>query len=73
MVYVKVEQGGVLSPYIFKMCITGIIAKISRTYFMGFTDVSCIAYADDILFISRCKSSLSSIVQWAKRVSLILE
>ena len=36
-------------------------------YFIGFNDVSYIAYADDILLISRCKSSLSRIVQWAKK------
>jgi len=56
-----------LSPYIFKMCIAGIIVKIYQVYFMGFTDVSYIAYTDDILPISRCKPSLSCTVQRVKK------
>ena len=52
VVHCGVRQGGVSTPYIFKMCIAGIIAKISRKYFIGFTDVSYFAYADDISIIS---------------------
>ena len=73
VVHCGVRQGGVLSPYIFKMCIAGIIAKIPRTYFMGFTEVSYIAYADDILLINRCKLSLSAQVKVLKKISLIFD
>ena len=60
-------QGGMLSPYNFKLCIAGITAKISRVYFMRFTEVLYIAYTDDILLISKSKSSLSRTVQRFKK------
>ena len=57
-----VRQGGVLSPTLFKICISTVLEKISGTYFSGSTDISYIAYADDILLISRTKSALSAMV-----------
>jgi len=57
-----VRQGGVLSPSIFKFCISGILENISSMCFVGLSDISYLAYADDILLISRSKLSLSQMV-----------
>ncbi len=56
------RQGGVLSPTVFNLCISGVLAKISATYLSGFSDVSYLAYADDLLLISRTKTGLSNMV-----------
>ena len=56
------RQGGVLSPTLFNLCISGVLAKISATYLSGFSDVSYLAYADDLLLISRTKTGLSNMV-----------
>ena len=53
-----VRQGGVLSPYIFNACISSVINKIPSSCFFGFSEVSYLAYADDLLLISRSKRRL---------------
>lgn len=55
-----VRQGGILSPYLFNACLFSVFSNVPSSYFMGLTNVSYIAYADDILLISRTKSSLIS-------------
>ena len=57
-----VRQGGVLSPTLFKICISSVLAKISGTYLSGLADVSYLAYADDLLLISRSKKGLPNMV-----------
>ena len=49
------RQGGVLSPTLFKICISSVLAKISGTCLSGLVDVSYLAYAEDLLLISRSK------------------
>ena len=44
---------------LFKICISSVLAKISGTYLSGLADVSYLAYADDLLLISRSKICLS--------------
>ena len=63
-----VRQGGVLSPNVFKLCIATVLSKIADTCFLCFSDVSYIAYADDILIISRSKFSLSKMVDNVRKV-----
>jgi hypothetical protein len=53
---------GLMSPYVFKLCIARMLSKIADTCFLGSSDASYIAYADDILFINRRKFSLSKVV-----------
>ena len=57
-----VRQGGVLSPMLFKICISSVLAKISGTYLSGLANVSYLAYADDLLLISRPKKGFSKMV-----------
>jgi hypothetical protein len=57
-----VRQRGVLSPYVFELCLVRVLSMIADTYFFCFSDVSYVAYADDILLISRSKFSLSEMV-----------
>jgi hypothetical protein len=52
----------VLFPDVFKLCIARGLSKIADTCFLGFSDVSYITYADDILLIGRSKYSLSKMV-----------
>ena len=56
------RQGGVLSPTLFKICISSVLAKISGSYPSGLADASYLAYADDLLLISRSKKGLSQMV-----------
>ena len=58
-----VRQGGVLSPSILKICIADILNSLPATYLLGSSNVSYLAYADDILLISRTKSGLSASVR----------
>ena len=62
-IYVRygVRQG-VLSPHVFKMCVAFTLALIRSTYYNGMSDISYLGYADDILLISRSKSSLYKMV-----------
>jgi hypothetical protein len=50
-----VKQGGIISPYLFNIFINDLIEKInnndSKTLF-GSANISCLAYADDILLMS---------------------
>ena len=57
-----VRQGGVLSPSLFKICIFGVLAKISATYLSDFSDVSYLAYANDLPPISKTRIRLSKMV-----------
>ena len=45
----EVCQGGVLWPYLFSICIRSVLYKIMPFLFCNLVNVSCIAYADDIL------------------------
>ena len=54
-----VRQGGVLSPYIFNACIENVLSKISTTCLLGPSDISYLAYADDLLLISQTESGLA--------------
>ena len=51
-----------MSPTLFKICISSVLAKISGTYLSGLADVSYLAYADDSLLISRFKKGLSQMI-----------
>ena len=59
---ITIRQGGVLSPSIFKICIADILNSLPTTYLLGSSNVSYLAYADNILLISRTKSGLSTSV-----------
>ena len=63
-----VRQGGVLSPYLFNACIQNVLLGIKPSYFYNLSDVSYIAYADDLLVLSRTKSILALSVQ---RISMM--
>ena len=52
------RQGGILSPYLFNACLYSVLPRINPSCFLGLTNLSYIAYADDLLLISRTKSSL---------------
>ena len=58
-----VRQGGVLSPYIFNACIENVLSKISTTCLLGPSDISYLAYADDLLLISQTESGLARSVK----------
>lgn len=53
-----VRQGGVLSPYIFNACLAECLRSLSTTLISWGRDVSFLAYADDIILLSRSKASL---------------
>ena len=57
------RQGGVLSPYLFNACLYSVLPCINPSCFLGLTNLSHIAYADDLLLISRTKSSLIKLTQ----------
>ena len=61
-----VRQGGVLSPSIFKFCISSILENICSMCFVGLNDISYLVYANDILLISQSKLRLS---QMANKLS----
>ena len=63
-----VKQGGVLSPSIFKMCISGILDEIRSNYFIGLSDVSYLAYADDLLLLCKNKQGLLFMVSKVSRL-----
>ena len=54
-----VRQGAVLSPSIFKLCISSVLSYIPPTCILNYVNISYLAYADDILLISRTKKGLS--------------
>ena len=57
-----------LSPSIFKMCISGILDEIRSNYFIGLSDVSYLAYADDLLLLCKSKQGLSFMVSKVLRL-----
>ena len=71
-----VIQGGVLSPLIFNASIKSVLSGIRSFCFTGFTDVSCLAYADDLLLISRSVTGLAHSVRFVTdafaRIGLLL-
>ena len=58
-VWCGVWQGAVLSPFIFKFCISSVLSSIPSTCILNSVNISYLAYADDILLISRTKKGLS--------------
>ena len=58
-----VRRGGVLSPYIFNACIENVLSKISTTCLLEPSDISYLAYADDLLLISQTESGLARSVK----------
>ena len=55
-----VRQGAVLSPSIFKLCISSVLSSIPPACILNSVNISYLAYADDIiLLISRTKKGLS--------------
>ena len=54
-----VRQGAVLSPSIFKLCISSVLSSIPPTCILNSVNMYYLAYADDILLISRTKKGLS--------------
>ena len=54
-----VRQGAVISPSIFKLCISSVLSSIPPTCILNSVNISYLAYADDILLISRTKKGLS--------------
>lgn len=71
-----VRQGGVLSPTIFKLCIAPILSSLPSTFISDGIDVSYLAYADDVLLVSRSRAGLSHSVSWIsdqfRRIGLML-
>jgi len=63
---IKVRRGARqdtdLSPTLFKICISSVMAKISGTHLSGLADVSYLAYAYELLLISHSKKGLSQMV-----------
>ena len=56
------RQGAVLSPYIFKLCISSDLSSILRTCTLNSVNISYLTYItfnQDILLISRTKKGLS--------------
>ena len=62
------SQGGVLSPYLFKMCINHLVTNIKSTCFLDYTNIFYIAYADDVLLIGRTRSGLVHSVKLVSRL-----
>ena len=61
-----VRQGGILSPFLFKFYIDGIINKISNTNKgckLGLVRINIIAYADDLVLLCDSKNSLEAIYE----------
>ena len=54
-----VRQGAVLSPSIFKLCISSVLSSIPPTCILNSVNISYLAYADDILLMSRTEKRLS--------------
>ena len=52
------RQGGVLFPYFFNAYLYSVLPRINLSCFLGLTNLSYIAYADDLLLISRTISSV---------------
>ena len=53
-----VRQGGVLSPNIFNFVLGGCLCSLSPSYFYKDLGISHIAYADDVLLVSRTRQGL---------------
>ena len=56
-----VRQGGILSPFLFKLYIDSIISEISELEIgcrLGFTRINILAYADDIVILGDTKEAL---------------
>jgi hypothetical protein len=58
----------VLLPYLFNACIQNVLLGIKPSYSYNLSDVSYIAYVDDVLVLSRTKSILALSVQ---RISMM--
>ena len=58
-----VRQGGVLLLYIFNACIENVLSKILNTCLLRPSDISYLAYADDLLLISQTESGLAHLVK----------
>ena len=74
-----VRQGGILSPFLFKLYIDSMIHEISNLEIgckMGFTRLNILAYADDIVIIGDSKEVLEilydKLSQHLKRLRLIM-
>lgn len=63
-----VRQGSVLSPHIFKACLLSVLNMIPLSYSSGLSNVSYIAYADDLLLVSRSKFTLMKSVLLVSRL-----
>ena len=55
-----IRQGGIISPYIFNSCLATALNSLSCSFVSLSRNLSYIAYADDIILLSRSKSSLVS-------------
>ena len=62
------RQGGVLSPYLFNACLYPVLSRIFPSCFTGLTNLSYIAYADDLLLISRSKFTLAKSTQFVSKL-----
>jgi len=60
-----VRQEVVLPSYIFNACISSVLTKIQESGFFGYSDISYLAYANDLLLISCSKSALGRNVRLA--------
>ena len=60
-----VRQGGVLSPYLFSLCINGVVRHVQYSSFgchFGMRNISIILYADDILLLSPSVCALQKLL-----------
>jgi hypothetical protein len=57
-----------LSPSIFKILLSLILDEIRSNYFIGLSDVSYLAYADDLLLLHKYKQGLSFMVLRVSRL-----
>ena len=57
------------------MCISGILDEIRSNYFIGLSDVSYLAYADDLLLLCKNKQEtfmLSKVSRLFSKIGLLL-
>ena len=59
-----VRQDSVLSPLIFKHAISKILDRISPSFLLHGSGLSYLAYADDVLLVSRSKADLQESLNW---------
>ena len=57
-----------MSPYLFNACLYPVLSRIFLTCFTGLTNLSYIAYVDDLLFISRSKFTRAKSIQFVSRL-----